>query len=78
MTTVHNRDLGFTPDEFDSNPVDKAYRDALADALETVLDNGADTLEAIVSALNELSVTAPGGMAWTPALLESELTRLGR
>jgi hypothetical protein len=78
MISVQNRDLGFDPAEYDSNPIEKAFRDSFANGLEMVLDRGADTLEAIAAGLNEEAVPGPGGAAWTPALLESELDRLGR
>ena len=78
MTTVENRDIGFDPNEYNTDPVEKAYRDALGDGLERVLDAGADTLAAVVAALNERSVTGPGGKSWTEETLASELNRLGR
>jgi hypothetical protein len=73
-----NRDLGFDPREFNEDPVEKAYRNALADGLERVLERGADTLPAIVSALNAASVTTKSGGAWTEDTLAAELDRLGR
>jgi hypothetical protein len=73
-----NRVLGFDPREFNEDPVEKAYRDALADGLERVLDRGAETLGDIVTALNAASVTTKGGGPWTEETLASELSRLGR
>jgi len=73
-----NRELGFDPREFNEDPVEKAYRDALADGLERVLDRGADTLAGIVAALNAASVTTKAGGAWTEDTLAAELGRLGR
>jgi hypothetical protein len=73
-----NRDLGFDPREFNEDPIEKAYRNALADGLERVLDKGADTLAAIVTALNAASVTTKSGGAWTGDMLAAELDRLGR
>src|SRR5258705_491714 len=34
MVTVDNKALGFDPNEYDTNPVEVAYRNALADGLE--------------------------------------------
>ncbi len=73
-----NRDLGFDPREFNEDPVEKAYRDALGDGLERVLETGVDTLPRLVAALNEASVTTKSGGAWTEATLAAELDRLGR
>lgn len=75
---TENRDLGFDPREFDTDPVERAYRDALADGLERVLERGADTLDGIVSGLNALSVSTKSGGRWTEDLLTAELDRLGR
>ena len=73
-----NRGLGFDPREFNEDPVEKAYRDALGDGLERVLDSGADTLGAIVTGLNAASVTTKSGGLWTEDSLAAELNRLGR
>jgi hypothetical protein len=73
-----NRALGFDPREFDTDPVEKAYRDALADGLERVLERGADTLADIVKGLNAASVTTKSGGAWSEELLAAELDQLGR
>jgi Recombinase-like helix-turn-helix domain len=73
-----NRELGFDPREFDTNPVENAYRDALGDGLERVLDRGADTLAEIVQGLNAMSVSTRDGTPWTEATLAAELDRLGR
>jgi recombinase-like protein len=78
MTMVDNRDLGFDPNEYDTNPVAVAYRDALADGLERVLDQGAESLADVVKGLNELSAGGPDGSAWTEEKLAAELSRLGR
>ena len=75
---IDNRALGFDPREFDEDPVEKAYRDALADGLERILDKGADTLADLVAALNAASVTTKRGGPWTEAALAAELERLGR
>ncbi len=73
-----NRSLGFDPNIYDTDPVGVAYRNALADSLERVLDNGAESLADIVKGLNELSAFGPDGSAWTEETLASELARLGR
>lgn len=73
-----NRDLGFDPREFNTDPVEKGYRDALADGLERVLERGADGLADIVTGLNALSVTTMSGAPWSEELLAAELDRLGR
>jgi hypothetical protein len=73
-----NRDLGFDPREFNEDPIEKAYRDALADGLERILDSGVDALSDLVKALNTASVTTKSGGAWTEATLATELDRLGR
>lgn len=73
-----NRALGFDPREFNTDPVDKAYRDALADGLERVLEHGADTLADVTKGLNELSVSTKSGGPWSEETLAAELDRLGR
>jgi hypothetical protein len=78
MTMVDNRDLGFDPSEYDTNPVEVAYRNALADGLERVLDQGTESFADVVKGLNELSACGPDGSAWTEATLAAELSRLGR
>src|SRR5262249_39810495 len=78
MATVDNRTLGFDPNEYDTNPVEVAYRNALADGLERVLDKGAESLADVVKGLNELSAFANDGSAWTEEKLAAELSRLGR
>lgn len=54
-----------------------AYEDALADALERVFEEGAESLEQVVAGLNQLGIRLPDGRAWTPALFETEIARLG-
>jgi hypothetical protein len=78
MTTIDNAALGFDPNEYDTNPVEVAYRNALADGLERVLDQGAESLADVVKGLNELSACGPDGSAWTEEKLAAELCRLGR
>lgn len=78
MVNVDNKILGFDPNEYDTNPVTVAYRSTLADGLERVLDQGAETLADVVRGLNELSAFAVDGSAWTEETLAAELSRLGR
>jgi hypothetical protein len=78
MAAVDNRTLGFDPAVHDTNPVEVAYRTALADSLERVLDKGAENLADVVKGLNELSTFGVDGSAWTEEKLASELSRLGR
>jgi hypothetical protein len=72
-----NKSLGFDPNIYDTNPVEVAYRNALADGLERVLEQGAENLADIAKGLNELSAFGPDGSAWTEATLAPELARLG-
>jgi hypothetical protein len=78
IQATDNRVLGFDPREFNEDPVEKAYRDALADGLERVLDRGVDTLGDVVAALNAASITTKSGGPWTEDGLAAELSRLGR
>jgi hypothetical protein len=55
---------------------DAQYEDRLGDALEKLLDEGADDLEALATGLNGLGVTSQSGEAWTAATLAAELKRL--
>jgi len=73
-----NRLLGCDPRIFTSDPVELAYINALADGLEQVLERGAETLEAIVTGLNDRHVTTKTGVPWTEETLSAELYRLGR
>jgi hypothetical protein len=73
-----NRDFGFDPREFNADPVEKVYRDALGDGLEHVLGAGAETIADIVRALNDIGVTTPNGEPWTEESLAIELNRLGQ
>lgn len=78
MATADNRELGFDPRIFDTDPVETSYREALADGLERVLERGADSLGELVTGLNAIHVTAKDGTPWTEAALAAELDRLGR
>jgi hypothetical protein len=66
----------FNPNVYESDPVELAYRDRLGDGLEKLLLDGADTIEALVSGLNDLGVTSRTGERWFEAKLEAELHRL--
>ena len=68
--------LSFNPTVYESDPVELTYRDRLGDGLERLLGDGADTIEALVSGLNELGVTARTGESWTAATFQAELHRL--
>jgi hypothetical protein len=54
-----------------------SYEDRLGDALEKLLGEGADGLDALASGLNGLGLVPPEGSAWTAASLEAEFKRLG-
>lgn len=54
-----------------------SYEDRLGDALEKLLGEGADGLEALATGLNGMGVVPHGGAAWTAASLEAEFKRLG-
>jgi hypothetical protein len=73
---IDNRTLDTNPEEFIADPLERIYRDALADGLESVLGKGAETLEEIATGLNEASVTARKGELWTAETLEAELRRV--
>lgn len=53
-----------------------SYEDALGDAFEQLLGEGASDLEQLAEGLNRLGVAPPGGSHWTPELLAGELKRL--
>lgn len=56
---------------------DREYEDRLGDALETLLERGADSLDDLAAGLGELGVTPPSGGTWSAAGLAAELARLG-
>lgn len=68
--------FNFDPHDYNADPVERDYRNALGDGLEAVLGGGADSLAELVEGLNAKSVGAPNGQAWTEALLSAELRRL--
>ncbi len=76
--SIDNRNLGFDAEGDELIPEEVAYRHALAEALEKVLDQGAETLEAISAGLDALEIAAPKGAVWSPQTLETELSRLAR
>jgi hypothetical protein len=53
------------------------YENALGDALEAVFHGGAETAEQVVAGLNAAGFRMPDGQAWTVALFEAEMARLG-
>ena len=55
---------------------DLEYEDRLGDALEQLLEGGAEGLEALATGLNTLGITPPGGATWTSAALAAEFKRL--
>lgn len=59
----------------DREPTD--YENLLADALEKAFAAGVHELEGLCERLTADCVPSPGGQIWTPALLQSELRRLG-
>lgn len=54
-----------------------AYENKLGDALEAAFADGIHELAPLVARLNEVGVRAPNGEAWTEALFETEIKRLG-
>ncbi len=57
---------------------DKSYEDELGDALETLLSEGANELDALAAGLNRLAIKAPDGQPWSPTSLSQEFQRLGQ
>lgn len=53
------------------------YENALGDALEVVFAAGAETSEQVVEGLSRNGFRRPDGQAWTVALFEAEMARLG-
>jgi hypothetical protein len=68
--------FNFDPNDYNADPVEQAYRNALGDGLELVLGKGAASLTDLVNGLNAISVTSLQGKTWTEDMLESELRRL--
>lgn len=59
----------------DREPTD--YENLLGDALEKAFADGVHELDRLCERLIADCVPSPGGQTWTPALLQSELKRLG-
>ena len=53
------------------------FENALGDALEVVFEGGAETPDQVVEGLNRHGLRGPDGQAWTVALFEAEMARLG-
>ncbi|MDE8651525.1 recombinase-like helix-turn-helix domain-containing protein [Novosphingobium album (ex Liu et al. 2023)] len=68
--------FSFDPHDYNADPVEIAYRNALGDGLERVLGQGADTLADLARGLNAIDVTDRGGKTWTEDSLQDELRRL--
>ncbi len=56
---------------------DTEYEDRLGDALETLLERGADSLDDLAAGLIQLGIAPPQGGTWSAANLAAELARLG-
>jgi hypothetical protein len=54
------------------------YEDRMGDALEKLLEEGADDLEALASGLNRLGLVGLHGERWTADALAAEFKRLAR
>jgi len=52
------------------------YEDRLGDALEKLLEEGANELEALATGLNTLGFKSQSGETWTGKTLEQEFKRL--
>lgn len=61
----------------DENRAAANYEDRLGDALEVLLEQGADSLASLAEGLDRLGVAPPAGGKWTAAGLEAEFARLG-
>jgi hypothetical protein len=53
------------------------YEDLLGDAIERAFGSGISELAALVEYLNKSGPMAPNGQAWTSALYETEMAKLG-
>lgn len=54
-----------------------AYAAQLADRLEEIFGRGIHDIEGVVAALNESGPAPEGADAWTAAVFEAEMNRLG-
>ena len=59
------------------NTAAASNEDRLGDALEVLLEQGADGLDSLAEGLNRLGVAPRAGAAWTAASLDAEFARLG-
>ena len=55
---------------------EKSYEDRLGDALEKLLEEGANDLEALSTGLNQLGLAGPSGQRWTAETLAAEFKRI--
>jgi hypothetical protein len=67
----------------DINQENASYEDRLGDALETLLEEGADTLQQLADGLTRLGIAMPQSAShtsttWTAQVLAAELHRLGK
>ena len=67
----------------DINQEKASYEDRLGDALETLLEEGADTLQQLADGLIRLGIAMPRSAGhtattWTAQVLAAELHRLGK
>ncbi len=53
------------------------YEDLLGDSIERAFAAGVSELPALVEALNKTGPLGPNGQAWTPALYQQEIAKLG-
>lgn len=54
------------------------YEDRFGDALEKLLEEGADGLEALAAGLNRIGIVGLHGERWTADTLAAEFKRLAR
>jgi hypothetical protein len=56
----------------------QTYEDRLGDALEKLLGDGANDLDALCLGLNTLGIVSPAGKPWNTDSLAAEFRRLGK
>jgi hypothetical protein len=54
-----------------------AYENSLGDAFEAIFEQGAETPEQVVEALNHMGMRTSEGLEWTVARFDAEMARLG-
>lgn len=54
-----------------------AYENSLGDAFEAIFEQGAETPEQVVDALNRMGMRTSEGLEWTLSRFEAEMARLG-